>query len=391
MRSDSNKLTRPRSSARVLHVLGSLGVGGAETWVVQILEQLDDYRVGSDLLINQRNGAYENRVLAAGAKIHYVGNPRHPFSYSRELERFLVDHGPYDVVHCHLQSYSGLILRSAFRVGVPGRIAHARNSSDGKVKTPMRLAYRALMRFWIKKYATQLFAVSTQAAESAFWEGVMQHGRCRRLTGVDFTSFCFSMGSREDVRKELSVTTGTLVVGHVGSFRAQKNHRFLLEIAQELLKLHPNTVFVLVGDGPLRRDIVEAVTNSGMQGHFRFLGTRNDVARLLCGMDVFLFPSFYEGLPRVMLEAQATGLPCIASSSITSEVAASLSSVQFISLERAPKAWAQSIILTTYGIEDRKQRGMDAVQEFDAHGLTIAANAKELTELYERIASANRS
>ncbi|MDO9027861.1 MAG: glycosyltransferase [Candidatus Roizmanbacteria bacterium] len=374
----------PDAPARVLHVLGSLDRGGAETWTVQLLECLDPQRVQVDILVHRRGGAYEEHVRSLGAGIFSCGCPHWPLEYMNNLNRFLREQGPYDVVHSHLHLFSGLVLRVAHGASVPGRIAHARNSRDGQSMTPYRLAYRALMRYWIKRYATHLLAVSTTAAEGTFWKGVVQGGQCRILTGINFSPFQVE-GDRERVREELGIPNKSLVVGHVGSFRRQKNHKFLLEVAEQLLEIWPETIFLLMGDGALRRSIEEAVRALGIQRSFRFLGERCDVPQLLRAMDVFVFPSLYEGMPRVLLEAQAAGLPCIASQNITPEAAAWPGSVRFLSLEDEPQVWAQAIVES--GREPPSAaKSATAVHQFEARRLSITANANELTELYEKIA-----
>lgn len=377
----------PDAPVRVLHVLGSLSRGGAETWAVQLLECMDRRRIQVDLLVHRRGGAYEERVRSLGAGILFCGYPQQPLEYTANLKRLIREKGPYHVVHSHLQLFSGLVLRVAHGAGVPGRIAHARNSKDGQGVTIYRLVYRTLMRYWIRRYATHLFAVSTAAAEGAFWKGIVQSGRCRILTGVDFSPFQAEV-DRERVRAELGIPSEALVVGHVGSFRRQKNHRYLLEVAAQLSTLRPETIFLLVGDGPLRQSFQEEVYSLGMQECFRFLRERDDVPWLLRAMDVLVLPSLYEGLPRVLLEAQAAGLPCVASRNITPEAAAWPGSVHFLALEERPRVWAQALVEAAQEPAS-VARGAAAVRRFEACGLSIAANAKKLTELYEQIAIAD--
>lgn len=374
------------AAVRALHVLGSLNRGGAETWAVQLLECLDRRRVQMDILVHRREGAYAQRVRSLGAAVLFCEHPQRPLAYSPNLKRLLRENGPYHVVHSHLQLYSGLVLRAAHRAGVPGRIAHARNSDDGQGATIYRQAYRALMRHWLRRYATHLFAVSAAAAEGAFSKGAQQNGRCRLLTGIDFSPFQAEVG-REDVRAELGISGEALVVGHVGGFRRQKNHHFLLQVAAPLLKLRHDTKFLLVGDGALRQPFEKEACSLGLRERFRLLGERNDVPRLLRAMDVFVLPSLYEGLPRVLLEAQAAGLPCLASRNVTPEAAAWPGSVRFLALDESPQLWAQAVGEAAQEPASAA-RGAAAVRRFEARGLSIAANAKELTELYEQIAGA---
>lgn len=375
----------PDKPVRVLHVLGGLDRGGAETWAVQLLEHLDAQRIRTDFLIHRQGGVYENRVRACGAEVFFCGLPNQPFRYTASLSA-LLQMNRYQVVHSHLQVFSGLVLRVAHGAGVPGRVAHARNSNDGQSAALHRQAYRALMRHWIRRYATHLLAVSTEAAEGAFWKGVTLNDRCRLITGIDFSPFQIEV-DRKQVRSELEISDSALVVGHVGSFRRQKNHEFIVAIARELLLLHADAVFVLIGDGALRPNIEGAVRDLGLEQAFRFLGERNDIPRLFQAMDAFLFPSLYEGLPRVLMEAQAAGLPCVVSSTITPEAAAWSGNVSFTPLETGALNWAQMLIDAAQGSRAAQHNGIAAIRHFEARGLSITANAMELTELYEGIAS----
>jgi glycosyltransferase involved in cell wall biosynthesis len=248
-----------------------------------------------------------------------------------------------------------------------------------------RVAYRAFMRYWLKRYATHLFAVSSKAAEGSFGKWLLANRSCQVMTGIDFSLFQTTQDSAR-IRAELGIANGTLIIGHVGSFRQQKNHQFFLKIAQELLSLRADIVFLLIGEGVLRKSIEEIVRALGMEEHFRFLGERDDVSQLLQVMDVFVFPSLYEGLPRVLLEAQLAGLPCVASSTITLDAAAEANSVAFVALQDEPQVWAQAVLNAAL-VPRSVEKATAAIRRFEERGLSIEANAKELTELYETIAS----
>jgi len=323
---------------------------------------------------------YEDRVRACDAQIFLINKQRNPFN-TTELKQFLLRNGPYHVIHSHLQLYNGLVVRAARQTGVPVRIAHARNSKDGKGSTLPRLAYRALMRHWTKQHATHLLAVSTEAAEGVYGNAVVKNGRCQILTGIDFSPFRVPV-DRNLIRAQLGIPDNALVVGHVGSFRPQKNHRFLLEIMQEILVSHPDTVFLLVGDGRLRATCEETVRTWERQQQVHFLGERDDVPALFCAMDAFVFPSLYEGLPRVLIEAQATGVPCIASDTITAEAAAGPENIMFMTLDESPQTWAHAVVESAQKSKSLRN-GALAIRSFENRGLTIEANANELMDLYE--------
>jgi glycosyltransferase involved in cell wall biosynthesis len=374
----------PNAPVRVLHVIGSLECGGVETWVVQLISNLEHERIQVDVMVNRRGGMYEKWAKSSGIKVLCCGQPQSSEQYTANLTELLVKNGPYQVVHSHVQLLSGVVLRLAQQAGVPGRIAHARSTHDGQRGEKPSPTYQARMRYLIKRYATHLMAVSVQAAEGTFWKGVMKNGCCQLITGVDFAPFLENI-DRGMVRAELEIPPGIPVVGHVGNFRPPKNYQFILEVAQEMLSQHSNMLFLLVGDGPLKSSVEEAARRLGLGKQIRFLGERTDVPRLLHAMDVFIFPSLFEGFGRVLLEAQAAGLPCVAADHIPAEVAAKPTSVRFMSLESGSKRWGQGIH-SALQVPVSHEKGLAAIHLFEQRGLSIADNAGRLTQLYESIA-----
>jgi len=358
-------------------------MGGAETWLVQVGRFLDPERIRLDVAVNNAmETPYTVALRERGWRVLACPSLENPISYAHGFRRLLDENGPYNVVHSHLQLFSGLVMRQAHLSGVPVRIAHARNSSDGKKLTPVRLAYRGVMRYWLARHATKLLAVSRSAALGAFGPKYGDEEHCRLLTAVDFTHFSRTI-DRAGIRNKLAIPQRAKVVGHVGSFRKQKNHNFLLDVAKSVVERRADVVFLLVGDGPLRHSVEDRARNEGLAERVRFLGERDDVASLLLGaMDSFLFPSLYEGLPRVLVEAQAAGLPCTASSTIDKEAAAYPGAVSFLNLDTGPETWATEILKASDSPRD-PNRGPAAIKAFTDRGFTPEANARVLTDLYE--------
>src|SRR5690606_15972476 len=210
--------------------------------------------------------------------------------------------------------YSGWALRTAAQARVPVRIAHSHNDTSAvqaRASLPRR-AYLTLMKYSIDRYATHRLSASRLAASALFksgWETDLRH----RLLyyGVDLTPFGAAVDGRS-LRADLNIPPNAFVIGHVGRFAEQKNHRFLIEIAAEVCHHDRNARFLLVGDGPLRPRIEQQVAQAGLGERVIFAGLRADVPALMTGvMDCFLLPSLFEGLGIVLIEAQAAGLPCI--------------------------------------------------------------------------------
>jgi glycosyltransferase involved in cell wall biosynthesis len=238
----------------------------------------------------------------------------------------------------------------AHQAGVPKRIAHSHNDTaalDRKASL-VRKVYLRLMRGLIERYATLGLAASSKAAASLFGPAWQQDTRWQvHYCSIDMHPFQQQAANLtpEVLRATLNLPATAFVVGHVGRFVAQKNHRFLLEIAAAVHKQDAEVYFLLVGDGPLRPAIEVQAATLGIADQLRFTGVRSDIPALMChAMDLFLLPSLHEGLCIVGMEAQAAGLPLVLADTVTPEVAVVDDLVSFQSLADAPSVWADRIL-----------------------------------------------
>ena len=335
---------------RILHVLGMMERGGAETWLMHILRMIDRDRYRMDFLVHiTEPQEYDDEIRALGSDVILCPHTRQPLRYARDFLRVLKEHGPYDVVHSHVHQYSGLVLRLAKRAGVPVRIAHSHldaSAFEAHARLPRR-AYLGLMRRLIARNMTVGLSVSNQAASDLFgaeWERDPRHQML--FCGIAMEPFTQHV-CRGAIRAEFGIPLDAFVIGHVGRFTEQKNHVFLLAIAAELLKRNPCARFLMIGDGELRAAMQERAAHLGITDRVIFAGLRPDVPRLMLGaMDAFLLPSLYEGLPLVLMEAQAAGLPCIYSDTISCEADIVPPLVHRYSLTAPPRAWAEALLAT---------------------------------------------
>lgn len=337
---------------RILHVVGTMDPGGVETWLLHILEHIERDRFQFDFCVcGSQIGLYDPEVERLGGRI--IGCPRgtNLWSFRRRFRRILRE-GDYDVVHSHVHFFSGVLLRWAQAEQVPLRIAHSHTSRDGRSNSRWRRYYRRLMKSWTRRYATHGLAASKLAAVELFGESWQADERFQTLDyGLDLTPFQELFG-RAEVRAELDIPKDALVVGHVGRFDHAKNHLFLVEVAGAVLKSRPDVHFLLVGDGPLRPEIEAQAMHMGLSRKMHFLGARTDVPRLmLAAMDLFLFPSLYEGLGICLLEAQAAGLRCLVSDAVPTEVVRVRDSVDFLALSAGKDYWAAK---TIQGLDARR-------------------------------------
>jgi glycosyltransferase involved in cell wall biosynthesis len=328
---------------RVLHVLGNLNQGGAESRIMDIYRAIDKSKVQFDFAIHtEQDCFFSKEVLELGGRYYIFPrfDGKNYFEYRRAWKDFFNVHKEYDIIHGHMTSTAFIYLKIAKLNNVKIRIAHAR--SAGKV---------SLLRKYLSKLskinATNLLAVSKLAAISEFGKQALSKGEISIIpNAIDAEKYKFNPQKRNEVQSNLNIKN-KLVIGHIGSFRYPKNHTFLIDIFKEIRIKRDDAVLLLIGDGELKENIEKKVSALNIQESVFFLGNRSDVPLLLQAMDALLFPSIYEGLPGVVLEAQASGLPCIISDAITNEVNIT-SYVEFISLSESANFWAEKVIANSY-------------------------------------------
>lgn len=365
---------------RVLHVLHSMNCGGAEALIMNLFRSVDRERVGFDFLVNVFDRMfYEDEILSLGGRIF-----RMPFLtavtppvYEKKLYRFFKEHGEIKIVHSHLETTTGLILRQAKRAGVPVRIAHSHNSRY--TRAGLRYAPENAFKAWCKRKivpnATALLGCSELA--NAWLYGKDAGKALLVRNGIETEKYVFSAAARKEVRAALCVAGDTRVVGHVGRFNDQKNHLFLTDIFEEYHRRDPDAVLLLAGEGVLEAQVRAKAERLGLSGHIRFLGLRDDVDRLMQAFDVFVLPSKFEGLPVVLVEAQAAGLPCLAADTISGMADLGCGRVTFLPLGDA-RVWAEKI----REAGGRAADAADAAAAVARAGYDIKTTAKALEALY---------
>ncbi|MCG5512747.1 glycosyltransferase family 1 protein [Ectothiorhodospira shaposhnikovii] len=361
---------------RVLQVFASLDMGGAESMIMNNYRHLDRSVIQFDFVVNNPSSeharyAFEKEIISLGGRVFYVPrfNGLNILSYLRSWFSLLKSHPEWSVVHGHHTSPGALYLGLARSMG-RHTVAH---SHTGGFDKDLRSRLKVLARFPLRYVARSLFACSIDAAKWMFGS----HWRRARLmkNAIDVNRFEFSPEQRELFRHNLGFKE-ELIVSNVARFSKTKNHVFLLEVFHALLQSRPDAILLLVGDGLLRSEIEERCRQLGIDERVRFLGVRDDVPDILHASDLFLFPSLYEGLPCVLVEAQASGLPCVVSDRVTREVDAT-GLVSFVSLEESPEAWAE-VMLSMSPISDRHiVKGHIISKGYDVRGAS-----RELADFY---------
>ncbi|MBZ0292006.1 MAG: glycosyltransferase, partial [Anaerolineae bacterium] len=269
---------------RILHIVGGMNRGGVETWLMQVLRHIDRDQFQMDFLVHtEQPCAYDNEIRVLGSQIIPCMHPSQPLRYARNFRQILRTCGPYDVLHSHVHHYSGYTLWLAKQAGVPVRIAHSHNDTSAVQAQAsfLRKGYLYIMATGIDRYATIKLAASKEAGQALFGNKDSHANPWQTLYyGIDLERFKVNV-DRLQVRAEFGIPDGAIVVGHVGRFAEQKNHRFLVEIAKAACEQDPNIYFLLVGDGPLRAEIQEQVERAGLSERVIFAGLRDDIPRLM--------------------------------------------------------------------------------------------------------------
>lgn len=363
---------------RVLHVLGGVGLGGAESRIMDLYRQMDRDEIQFDFLVHRNDGKpqfYDEEIKSLGGRIYALPKFRvyNYFSYYKAVTSFFAMHHEFQVVQGHMTSTAAIYLPIAKRFGIPVTVAHARNA--GVVKGPKGIATRCLRRGLAKK-ADVLFACSELAGEDVFGKEAMKQGRVKVIhNAIDVKRFAFHEKIRQEAREALEITD-RLVLGHVGRFDYQKNHPYLLEVFAAVSQKRPDAVLLLLGDGQARPAMEERCRELGIAERVRFLGNRKDTERYYQAMDVFLLPSFFEGLPGVLVEAQAAGLACIVSDTVTREAEAT-DLVSWLSIDEPPERWAEEVIKRAVYVR------RNTAKELTQAGFDVRTQAAGYTAFYK--------
>lgn len=359
---------------RVLQGLGSLNMGGAETMVVNVLENLDRQSVMFDFVIpGAEEGMLEPRVTRLGAKVYHTPKRSESFIGSyRAFERVIRENG-YKTIHLHTQNafLTALHVFLARKAGAQTIIVHSHNTMDWRGGAMLRL--HKACRKWLYRHADIRLACGTEAAEWLF--GTTEGVEIFPLP-VCCDQFLFDENKRETLRKQMGVENRTVYL-HVGRFMDVKNHAFLIRVFEEIHRRQQDSLLMLVGDGPLRPEIEAQVRQAGLENSIVFWGNVSDVADKMIAADAMLFPSKYEGFPTVLLEAQAAGLDAFISDSITPEIALT-GRIHPISLESGAQAWAETVLQT------RRAPGRAADNAVIRAQYDVSAAAERLTQIYTR-------
>lgn len=368
---------------RVLQHFGSLNRGGLETFVMNVYRTIDRNKVQFDFLVNAK-GDYAEEIEALGGHIFLTPARNSGLrKYDRGLRDFFYEHqGEYAAIHFHASSLTSLSpLKYAKKYGIPIRIIHSHSSS---ISHSLSTYYYHLLMHYKNKcrvshFATHFFGCSKIALDWMYNGTGCRDKAVMINNAIDTDLFKYDINKRKETRQLLSIDTSTILLGHVGRFIALKNHSFLIDVFNEYHQVNPNSKLLLVGGGDLLPMIVKKAKELGIENDVIFAGIREDIPYLLQAMDIFVMPSLFEGLPVTLVEAQASGLPILASDTISKDTNLTPLFHTF-SLDKTANEWAMEI---TNILNSRNREDTSALIE--KAGFDIKTTTSYLFNIYNKI------
>lgn len=365
---------------RILHVIGIMNRGGAETMIMNLYRNIDRTKVQFDFVENSAEPAvFDEEIRSLGGRIyrcpHYNG--KNHFSYKKWWKNFFEKHGDeYSIVHGHLGSTAAIYLSIAKRHGI-FTIAHSHSVNKMRLLSDMIYGFFAYPTRFI---ADQFFACSREAGISRYGKKKgCDEKRCIVLNNaIDTGRFAYNPDERKNMRQALNLSETQIVVGNISRFSEPKNHVFLVEIFAQIHKKDPESVLLLVGDGDLRLQIEKKINDLGLADATILTGVQSNTWDYYQAMDVIAMPSHYEGLPVTLVEAQTAGLPCCVSDAVPHESAIT-DLVQFRSLNDTAEQWADWILKCA------KTPRRDTRDDICAAGYDISATSKWLEDFYTKV------
>ncbi len=329
---------------KVVHIVRALWPGGVEVWLLRLVSAIDKGEFEIHIIVQEKEHyLLEKEFEKKGIVIHRCFGAPNPFVFSFNFIRTILSIGKTEVVHSHVHHFSGFILFLSWLMGVKIRVAHCHNDTRSKRIEDrfFRKFYNSIMEVLVKIFANQKIAVSDGSKMDLFKESkdvvIMP-------CGIDLTEFRKLGKTHFDYRGEFKIASDMKVIMHVGRFTHQKNHKFLIDVYNYVHQQNKKVVLCLVGGGELHDDIHKQVVELDLSKSVYFLGVRRDIPALLYYFaDAFVFPSFHEGLPVSLIEAQAAGVPCIMSNNISDKAVVNKSLVSVLPLKDNPDTWRNAI------------------------------------------------
>ena len=365
-------MLKEKQPIRILQIVPNMQSGGLETLIMNIYRNINREHIQFDFLVHYKEKKFfDDEIESLGGKIYRFSlrDDNNILKYIYQLNKFYKAHKEYKVIHCHMSSIGFINFFIAKFNGIKFRIAHSHNNSTdktlkGKIKNLLIRPYNFI--------STLNFACSNSAGKFLFGNKKFEVVP----NAIDIELFKYNIEKRNKVRNALKIGSDTFVVGHVGRFNVQKNHKFIIEIFREIKNNNDNSILILVGSGELENNIKELVKKYKLEDSVIFMGNRADVYELYQCFDCFLFPSLFEGLGITLIEAQISGLKCYTSKDVVAKEAKITDNIEYIDLSLTANEWATKILAnSSYERIEHSKAAID-------NGFDIKMLGKKMENLY---------
>ena len=326
---------------KVLQYTGAMNRGGAETLLMNIYRNIDRKKFEFHFITHSKEKSdYDEEIKSLGGKIIYLepANIKYLSKYKKDFHLINEKFGPYDAIHSHVQLMNGLVLKEAKKNNIDIRISHAHLNGDYEKNSVFRNLYRRYSKSLIKKYSKYRLSCSYESGKYLY------PGNKFKILNNAIDIEQFKDKGKGSLRDELGLSKDDIVITHIGTFKEAKNHEFIIDVFKELNNRDKRYKLILVGRGILLKDIKEKVKRLNLDNYVYFLGVREDIPNIFKATDIFFMPSILEGLPVVLVEAQAAGVNCVISTNIPKECDMGIGLINYQSLNSNLNDWVDLIL-----------------------------------------------
>lgn len=363
---------------RILHVLGRLDRGGAETMIMNLYRNIDRSKIQFDFVIHtDRKCDYNDEIDKLGGRIYNVTRykGKNHFVYKREWHVFFNSHPEYKIIHGHMRSTASIYLSIAKQYGIK-TIAHSHSTASRGNKIDQFV--KNIMQFPIRFIADYLFACSEEAGKWLFGNRVLNNKNYYIIrNAIDIEKYTFNESIRNQFRKQYKIKD-QIVMGHTGSFTTPKNHDFLIEVFNQVQKRDSSALLLLIGEGELKPQIEKKIKGLNLENKVILTGSVPNVNEYLQMMDIFVFPSIFEGLGIALIEAQAAGVKSIVADNLPNEVFIT-DLIERMDIKNNPQSWAKAI-LDSVNYPDINTES--TIKDLRVAGYEITEQSKVLQNIY---------
>lgn len=347
----ADKSIREKTKLRVLHISPGF-TGGIATHINNIVLGIDQEKLIIDVAAfpadKKDAKAFIDDVYAKKGRVFDLLSPKgSPWRFYKQLVNIIKKNGPYEAVHIHLHGYRFVVISMIVRSAGAKRIISHAHIADGKDSQKLISKIQQQLSINMTRlFATQYASCSKIASYYVFGKKAVNKLKVMHIpNGVDTRKYDIMLSADQErkLKKQGNIGNNSLIIGHVGYFRYQKNHPFMVQIIKELAQAGEDFIWLFVGTGHDMDAIKTMVAEEHLQKYVRFLGYRNDIPKLLKLMDILVLPSHFEGLPTVAIEAQAAGTPCLLSSNVSSETDLNIDLCYFMPLNSSIPLWCTRI------------------------------------------------